>query len=217
MGEQTGWKDVTGAWSSGCFPINVVAFLSAFLSLWTGSNSLGFNHRCWKETLILNTWPFKDISADPSNYSLMFETWNKQTKQLEILPRNAFMSPFISNFQVSIAIQESFAFLLSPNTRLSCYQGGFTFHPWESRILWLPLQSVRWLNFRGGYLRNVWLPWWLSGKESACDAGDSGSIPGLERSPREGKGNPLQYSCLGNPMDRGAWWAAVQGVAKSWT
>ena len=43
------------------------------------------------------------------------------------------------------------------------------------------------------------LPWWLSGKESACKAGDVGSVPGLARSPGEGKGNPLQYSCLGNP------------------
>ena len=48
------------------------------------------------------------------------------------------------------------------------------------------------------------LPWWLSGEESACNAGDLGSIPRLERSPGEGNGNSLQYSCLGNPMDRGA-------------
>ena len=46
-----------------------------------------------------------------------------------------------------------------------------------------------------------------AGKESACNAGDLGSIPGLGRSPGERNGNPLQYSCLGNPMDRGAWWA----------
>ena len=44
---------------------------------------------------------------------------------------------------------------------------------------------------------------------------DTGSIPGLGRSPGEGHGNPLQYSCLGNPMDRGAWWATVHGVAES--
>ena len=56
------------------------------------------------------------------------------------------------------------------------------------------------------------LPWGLSGKESACNAGDMGSIPGSGRSPGEGSGNPLQYSCLGNPMDRGAWWAPVHGV-----
>ena len=57
----------------------------------------------------------------------------------------------------------------------------------------------------------------LSGKESACSAGDSGLIPGSGRSPGEGSGNPLQYSCLENSTDRGAWWATVHGVAKSWT
>ena len=46
---------------------------------------------------------------------------------------------------------------------------------------------------------------------------DAGSIPGLGRSPGEGDGNPLQNSCLKNPKDRGAWWATVQRVAKSWT
>ena len=55
------------------------------------------------------------------------------------------------------------------------------------------------------------------GRESACNAGDVGSIPGLERFPGEGNGNPLQYSCLENPMDRGGWRAAVPGVAKSRT
>ena len=59
------------------------------------------------------------------------------------------------------------------------------------------------------------LPWWLSGKESACNGGESGSIPGSGRSPGEGNGNPLQYSCLENPMGRGAWQAIVYGAAKS--
>ena len=54
-------------------------------------------------------------------------------------------------------------------------------------------------------------------KASACNVGDPGSIPGLGRSPGEGNGNPLQYSCLENPMDGGAWWATVHGVAKSRT
>ena len=54
-------------------------------------------------------------------------------------------------------------------------------------------------------------------KESACNVGDPGLIPGWKRSPREGNGNPLQYSCLENPMDPGAWWTTVHGVAKSWT
>ena len=55
------------------------------------------------------------------------------------------------------------------------------------------------------------------GKESACDVGDMGSIAGLGRSPGGGHGNPLQYSCLENSMDRGAWWATVCRVAKSQT
>ena len=61
------------------------------------------------------------------------------------------------------------------------------------------------------------LPWWLMGKESACNAGDTGDkglIPGPERSLGEGYGNPLQYSCLGNPMDRGAWWLQSNGFQR---
>ena len=55
------------------------------------------------------------------------------------------------------------------------------------------------------------------GKESALNEGDLGSIPGSRRSPGKGNGNPLQYSCLENSMDRGAWWATVHGVTKSQT
>ena len=54
-------------------------------------------------------------------------------------------------------------------------------------------------------------------KASASNVGDLGSIPGSGRSPGEGNGNPLQYSCLENPMDGGAWWATVHGVAQSQT
>ena len=63
------------------------------------------------------------------------------------------------------------------------------------------------MNFPGG----------LDHKESACDTGDRSSIPGSGRCPGEGNGNPLQYSCLENSMDRGAWWAAIHGVTKSQT
>ena len=59
-------------------------------------------------------------------------------------------------------------------------------------------------NFPGG----------SDGKESACSVGDLGSVCASERSPADGNGNPFQYSCLGNSMDRGAWWAAVHGVVQ---
>ena len=79
------------------------------------------------------------------------------------------------------------------------------------RCWWL-LQGLKviYLGFPGGSV----------GEESTCnagDAGDSGSIPGLGRSLAEGHSNPLQYSCLENPMDRGAWQAAVHSAAKRWT
>ena len=67
----------------------------------------------------------------------------------------------------------------------------------------------------------IFIQWGFPGgsevKASACNAGDLGSILGSGRSPGEGNGNPLQYSCLENPMDGGAWWATVHGVAKSRT
>ena len=63
------------------------------------------------------------------------------------------------------------------------------------------------LNFPGG----------SDGEDSACDIGDLGLIPGFGRSPGEGHGNALQYSCLENPMDRGVWQATVPGVSKNWT
>ena len=66
-------------------------------------------------------------------------------------------------------------------------------------------------GFPGGFPRGS------DGKESAYNAGDPGSIPGSRRSPGEGNGNPLQYSCLDNPMDRRAWWATVHGVTESRT
>ena len=71
----------------------------------------------------------------------------------------------------------------------------------------LKVQHIESMGFPGG----------SNGKESACSAGDSGLIPGSGRSPGEENGNPLQYFCLENPMDRGAWQAIVYRVAKSRT
>ena len=71
----------------------------------------------------------------------------------------------------------------------------------------LSCQELTLIGFLGG----------PDGKESAYNVGGPGSIPGLGRSLREGNGNPLQYTCLENPMDRGTWQATVHGVAKSRT
>ena len=65
-------------------------------------------------------------------------------------------------------------------------------------------------------LKETGLPRWLGGKNSPANAGDEGSISVLGKSPGEGNGNPLQYSCLGNPMDRGVWQAVVHGISKEW-
>ena len=69
----------------------------------------------------------------------------------------------------------------------------------------------------GNPLQYLGFPSGSDGKEPVCNAGDLGSIPGLERSPGEGNGKPLQYCCLENPMDRGVWQAAVHKVTQSWT
>ena len=68
------------------------------------------------------------------------------------------------------------------------------------------LTAVKWKGFSGGILP--------SGKESVCNSGDANLIPRLGTSPGEGNGSPLQYSCLGDPMDRGIWWTTVYGVTK---
>jgi len=74
--------------------------------------------------------------------------------------------------------------------------------------------SIGWQGYSSG---STYFPGSSDSKESACNTGDMGLILGLERSPGEGNGYPLQYSCLENSMDRGAWQATVHGIAKSWT
>ena len=81
----------------------------------------------------------------------------------------------------------------------------FTFKFWDFYIVLYLIIYIFLLGFPGG----------SEGKASACDAEDSGLIPGSGRSPGEGNGNPFQYSCLENPMDRETWWPTVHGVAKS--
>ena len=67
----------------------------------------------------------------------------------------------------------------------------------------------------GNLICHMGFPSDSDGKESACNAKDLESVPGLGRFPGEGNGNPFQYSCLETPIDRGAWWATVHGVTKS--
>ena len=81
-------------------------------------------------------------------------------------------------------------------------------HDWATSLI--PCFGLWFTSYLG-------LPYSSNSKESACNAGDLDSIPGSGRSSGEGNGNPLQYSCLENPTDRGAWWATVRGIAKSRT
>ena len=93
--------------------------------------------------------------------------------------------------------------------------------PWTPKVSTFENTSPapHFLFFSAKLLRQLWasLVAQMVKKISAWKAGDLGSIPGSGRAPREGNGNPLQYSCLGNPMDRGARRATVHGIAKSWT
>ena len=89
----------------------------------------------------------------------------------------------------------------------------------QARILeWVLFPSLGDLPDQRIEPKSPTLPRWCSVNNSPASSGgaeDAGFIPGLGRSPGEGNGNPLQYSCLGSLMDRGAWWAIVHGVAKS--
>ena len=91
---------------------------------------------------------------------------------------------------------------------------------WKKKILWSSRKQT-WI-FHSSSIIYIALTLYLGfpggtdSKESDCSAWDMGLIPGSGRSPGEGSGHPFQDSCLENPMDRGAWWAAVHGIAKSW-
>ena len=82
-------------------------------------------------------------------------------------------------------------------------------------IIIVLFHKILWIKW--GHKCNTGLPCSSNGKQSACNAGDLGLIPGLGRSSGEGNGSPLQYSFLENPMDRGAWWVTVHGVSESQT
>ena len=89
--------------------------------------------------------------------------------------------------------------------------------PWGQAFCHLRKRRLWDHSFNFFFVKLEVLPWWFSGKESTCNAGGMGSVPGLGWSPPEGNGNPLQCSYLENLMDSGAWRATVNGVAKSQT
>ena len=81
-------------------------------------------------------------------------------------------------------------------------------------------KTEKWKKYnetKSWFFEKTGMPWWLKHKESTCNGGDPGSILGSGRSLGEENGNPLQYSCLGNPTDGAAWQATVHGVRESYT
>ena len=127
-----------------------------------------------------------------------------------LLPSSIFPSIKIFSTESALHIRYSkywsFSFSISPSSEYS----GLMFF----RIDWFHLLTVQ---DKCIFLFILDFPRGSEVKVSACNAEDLGSIPGSGRSPGEGNGNPLQYSCLENPMDGRAWWATVHGVTKSWT
>ena len=130
---------------------------------------------------------------------------------------------FVSNIFSSLV---NFSIFSSLSLSLLLYIGmlpkssGFLFVP----PYWKLIQNLVsiWFSLPLTYLCLEIFPLFLlqglpDGKVFACSDGDLGSIPGSGRSPKEGHGNPFQHSCLENPMDRGAWWAIVHGIAKNQT
>ena len=99
--------------------------------------------------------------------------------------------------------------------RFSSKNSGMDFHAFIHGIS--PDPGIEPISLTSPVLTGRGFPGGSEDKASACNAGDSGSIPGLGRSPGEGNGNQLQYSCLENPMDRGAWQVTVHRVANSQT
>ena len=114
-----------------------------------------------------------------------------------------FSPPVIKDLSICLKVH-----LVLSDLILSCVQ-----RQWPDFLLFLTFYHSKRLHERS----EIKLSGGSDGKESACDAGDPGSIPGLERSPGGEHGNPLQYPCLENPMDRGALGATVHGVTKSQT
>ena len=110
-----------------------------------------------------------------------------------------------------------YLFVLPSSSHNTCRQLGFGGLCITSSLATDPPGSPVWRCSGGSLQRKCGLSQWLSGKESTCISGNMGSVYGSGRSSGVGNGNPLQYSCLENPVDRGSWRATVHEVSKSWT
>ena len=115
-------------------------------------------------------------------------------------------------------LPEVFTLIFGPSFDLPCLLATAMLDSFS--LVYLPNSSIdikieNWKNINEMLVASILsFPSGSDNKESACNAGDPGSIPGSERSPGEGNGNPLHYSCLENSMDRGAWQATVHGVTE---
>ena len=99
----------------------------------------------------------------------------------------------------------------------SCLENPMDRGAWRAAVHGVTKSRTRLSDLTLFFFLKLYFPGGSDGKDSTCNVGDLSSIPGWGRSPGERNGNPLQYSCLENPMDEGACWATVRGVAKSWT
>ena len=175
-------------------PVFSFAFLFSWCT-WVRACHLVMSHSLWPHRLrsatrLLCPWNFPGKNTEVGNHFLLQGIFPTQTG--------------IKPMSVSC---------------VSCIGRQILYHwaTWESPSWATHSFFLNFLNWYAHKIHILGLPRWLSGKESACQAGDAGSTPGSGTSPGEGNGNPLQYSCLGNPIDRGDWRATVHGVAKSQT
>ena len=142
------------------------------------------------------SWGIQPRFYNTCNWKVTFKNYKSKHKKFKkTSPMNHIIKLILGNSARSVAE------LMTNDTKLTQ-----NFNTMNRRV-WNMDFTVGWIGFPGG----------SDGKESACNAGDLGSIPGLGRSPGGGHGNPLQYSCLENPMDRGAWWATVLRLSQSGT
>ena len=163
---------------------------------------------CWQDTSSLPQlfppFSYSSPSLDACLYLHPGKAWHKLCQSL-----TTWGSP-CSSLQWSLFSQ---ALVLIFIQHLTCYLGtALLLSVSFSRVCIFPLKL-----FYAFLVTHLGFPGSSDGRESACNARDAGSIPRMGRSPGERTGDPLHYSCLKNPMDRGAWRATVHGVTKSWT